>query len=336
MAKRTSKKTAGPPKFSGEEKFVAIVGSEPFLLTEYTRQLREAIEKTVDTEVDTINFDGSRVELAELFDELRSMGLMMQHKLIVIDPAEDFVKTHRAALERYAAKPEPTATLLLRAGKWNKGNLDKAIANVGQIVQCADPTAAQAEKWLAGRARNSYQVTLETNAARMLVSRIGADLGRLDGELAKLSAGAPDGQPVTTELVTALVGRSGDNEYAWGRMQDAILSGRSDVALDAVYELTELASMHPIPLLRAASDLSIKMAQAAQMLADRRSEFEICKTLKIWPNSRHQPFLQMARKHGKAGTAALAAKIVDLDRRSKSGFGEARRSLEQFCVLLTR
>lgn len=341
MAKTTPKpktkpKAAdGPPKFTGEERVVVLLGSEPFLLSDYTRQLREALGKASGAEVDTLHFDGARATLAEVFDELRSVGLMMQYKLVVIDPAEEFVKSNRAALERYADRPEPTATLLLRAGTWYKGNLDKAIEKVGLIHTCAQPTMVQAQAWAIHRAKSFHQFTIEPAAAKLLVDRIGADLGRLDGELSKLAAGAPQGKAVTAELVSALVGRGSDDEYAWGRMQEAMTSGQADMALEAVYELTELARVDAVPLLRAASDLAIKLSQAAQMLREGTSEFEICKQLRIWPRERQTSFIELARKHGTAGAARLAARIVEMDRRSKSGFGDSRRALEQFCVLLT-
>jgi len=335
MAKRSSRKASGPPKFTGGERIVVLIGDEPFLMTDYTRQLREATAAKVDSEVDTITFDGGSAELADVLDELRSVGLMMQHKLVVVEQGDEFIKRYRAQMERYAADTEPTATLLLRASKWNKGNIDKAIAKVGLIHQCADPKPAEAATWLVGRARSAHGFEIDRPAAGLLVERIGPDLGRLEGELAKLSAAVPQGQVADRDVVSALVGRASDDDQLWSRMQQALLSGDPREALETVYELTELASVSPVPLMRAASDLAVKLSLAARMLRDRQNDFDICKSLKIWPQSNHRPFIAMAKRLGPAGSAKLAAQIVNFDRRSKSGFGDARRGLEQFCVLLT-
>ncbi len=336
MAKRGSKvkRSSGPPPYTGDERIVALVGDEPFLMTDYTRRLRDKVADTVDAEVETLNFDGKKADLAEVLDELRSVGLMMQHKIVVVDEAEEFVKRYRPEMERYAAKPEPTATLLFRATKWYTGKLDKAIKKVGLLHHCADPTPAQARSWVVGRAKDEHGFALDKAAAALLVQRIGADLGRLDGELAKLSAAVPSGQTADAQVVAAIVGRASDDDEMWPRVQDAMLSESPRDGLEEIYELIELARVSPVPVMRAASDLTMKLAHAAQMLAARRSDFEVCKALKIWSQSRQRPFIAAARRLGVARATRLADRAVAFDRRSKSSFGDARRGVEQICVLL--
>src|SRR5688572_30933301 len=97
----TSGQSALAASFAGDEKFVVLHGPEAFLQGELTGRLRRAIEEHAG-EVETVHFDGQRAPLADVLDELRSFGLMQQHKLVAVSDADDFVKNHRDALGRYA------------------------------------------------------------------------------------------------------------------------------------------------------------------------------------------------------------------------------------------
>jgi DNA polymerase III delta subunit len=82
--------------------------------------------------VDEFNFDGATCSLADVLDELRSYGLMSQHKVVVVDNAEQFMQgdDRRRAMERYAESPMQDATLILRSGGWRPGTFDKLVAAV--------------------------------------------------------------------------------------------------------------------------------------------------------------------------------------------------------------
>jgi len=334
MAKRGGRSTKAtfPPSFDGEERVVALISQDSFMVGEAQRVLREAIAERHGTEVEVVGFDGKTAELAAVLDELRSVGLMQQRKLVSVDRAEEFVKAHRAALERYAASPEPTATLVLRAEKWHKGNLDKQIEKVGKLCRLeADPSAVR--RWISDRAATMHDRKLTSSAVNRLIERLGTDLGKLDSELGKLAAMAEPGGPIEAEHVDAVVGRSSE-EDAW-RVQDALLSGDAGRAIATLHELNELAGHHEMLLLYACSDLARKLAHGAEMLGRGANEFTVCKTLRVWPRERQRPFCAAARKLGVPGSAAMLDKIVELDARSKSGYGEALENLERFCVLLS-
>ncbi len=329
----------GPAKsveFTGEERIVTLYGKEPLLIDDAQRKLKESLAAARDTQVDAIRFDGTQATLAEVLDELRSFGLMMQHKLVVVADADKFVTDQREALERYAESPAEQATLLLKPDKWNKSwRLHKAIAKVGQVVECTTPPGSL-KSWIRERAKSTHQCDIAPAAAELLIERIGKNLGRLDGELGKLAAGLGDGRKIEPEDVEALVGRASDEEYAWSAMQDAMLSGNARTLFNKLVELNDLAGAHEVMLMRAASDLAAKLAHASMMLAQGRRDFDICKELRIFPQWKQTPFIQAAKRLGPGGATHLLGAAVELDARSKSGFGDARRNLERFCVLLSR
>src|SRR5689334_6421379 len=120
MAKRASSSKSGP---SADTRILVLYGPEEMQKRQALADLRAALAGK-DGEVETVNFDGKSAALADVFDELRSMSLMQNPKIVLVDDADVFVTAHREPLERYAANPSDTATLVLRSTKWNKGNLD--------------------------------------------------------------------------------------------------------------------------------------------------------------------------------------------------------------------
>jgi len=338
MAKtRSRKSSSGPAKatvdFTGEERIVVLAGEDSFLIGEYQRQLRQAVEKKADGEVDVLNFD-SRAELADVFDELRSVGLMMQTKIVILTDDGDFVSNHREALERYAQDPAEQSVLVIRPSSWNATwRLHKAIEQVGQVVKCGDVTEAMAEKWLIDRAKSVHKRKLKPAGASLLVDRIGKSLGRLDGELAKVVASVGEGDAIDENDVAAVVGRSSEAD-AWA-IQSALLSGDARQAVGTLNDLIDLAGHHEQFMAYWYADLAKKMCKAAIMAEQRKSDFDICKTLRVFPRERHKPFMDAVRKLGRRGTTKLLGMITDMDAGSKSGLSDARRNLEEISVLLS-
>jgi DNA polymerase-3 subunit delta len=334
MAKRSRKSSSAEgPSFTGDELIVVITGDDNFLIGEYQRQFREAVEKKADGEIDVLTFDG-KAELADVLDELRSVGLMMQTKIVVVTDADEFVTAHREKLERYADDPAAESRLVIRPTKWNaQWRLHKAIEKVGAVAKTGDLTEAAAEKWLIDRAKTMHKRKLKAEAAALLVERIGATLGRLDGELAKVVASAGDRETIEADDVIAVVGRSSEAD-AWA-IQSALLSGDATKAVGTLNDLIDLAGHHEQFMAYWFADLARKMCKASIMAEGRSSDYEICSSLRIWPKDRQKPFMDAVRRLGRRGTTKLLGMITEMDARAKSGSGDARRNLEQICVLLS-
>mgnify|MGYP005846277075 CR=1 FL=1 len=334
--RRAAKKAA--VELTADLRVVVLYGNEPFLIRERFGQLKAALE-AVHGSLEPQIFDGKTCQLSDVLDELRTLGLMSAHSLVVVDDADQFVKEERGyrdAITRYVEQPCPTATLVLRAGQWNKGNLDKAIAKVGTIIKCEAPTHAEATAWLTARARDEYKVKLDPKAAAMLVERTGASLGLLDAEVGKLAVMA-DGGTIGVALVEQAVGKGSDEEAfaIQDAMAQAIVAGQPGVALTQLHEALDLAD-HPMELVSwAAMDLCRKLHHAAVLAGSGQNDFAIGKAAKIWPPDRAKLVVAAAKRIGVAGAAKLFDQAVAADRGGKSGRGDARRNLEGFCVTAT-
>ena len=235
---------------SADHRIVVLHGKESFLRSEHTRRVLACLHERFGA-VDEFSFDGASCSLADVLDELRSYGLMSQHKVVVVDNAEQFMQgdDRRRAMERYAESPMQDATLILRSAGWRPGTFDKLVAAVGVILKCEAPGAAEAVRWAVARSQKRHGVELSAAGAQALVERVGPDLGRLDSELGKLAVGALAtaqslGQGsnsentahvvITPELVKEFTGLSRE-EQAW-EIQGALATGDPAQALNKVTE----------------------------------------------------------------------------------------------------
>ncbi|MFI4881136.1 MAG: DNA polymerase III subunit delta [Phycisphaerales bacterium JB064] len=336
MAKRAPAKTA--PKSSapdGGERVVIIKGPDAFLRQHYLDKLKEALAGTTGLDLNVIRFDGESAELADVLDECRSPGLLPVHKLVVVDAADKFVReATRPALEKYADAPDDRATLVLRAETWRPGNLDKAVAKVGKVMDCKEVGPQQAAQWATGRAKGFHKVSLRADAAQLLVDSVGTDLARLDAELAKLSTdavGPLDAPEVTLDLVRTHVQATREADTPWP-LQDEVLSGNPARAL-AYIELWmgNAARDQAVPAMWACVDLTRVLATAARMAAAGTPDGVIAKKLKIWPPERGGGIMRAARKLGPMRAARLHQRACEADAAIKRG-AHSRRTLETLCV----
>src|SRR5207248_8403691 len=84
---------------------IALVGDEPFLQLQKLQQ----IIAQFPADVQRIDLDGERAELADVLDELRSFAMFGSSKLVVVRDADDFVSQFRAQLEEYVCNPNNSA-----------------------------------------------------------------------------------------------------------------------------------------------------------------------------------------------------------------------------------
>jgi DNA polymerase-3 subunit delta len=309
-------------------------GREPFLMRERPRHVVEILESSYG-EVEQFRYDGRDAELASILDELRAYGLLQQHKLVVLDQADQFLTgqdSRRKSLENYCRSPVDHATLLLRAETWRPGNLDKLIRQVGLVHKIEAIDEATAAAWCVARCQKRYDTSIEPEAAEALVAQSGPDLDKLDSELDKLASFCGPEQPITTATVAELVGLSREQQ-AW-IIQSALSSGDASAALHTLRELVSV-SRQPEQLIGwAVTDLVRKLHTASHLSREGVDDQAIARELRLWGDSRRQ-VLGGARRATPRALAQLLQECIDTDRRAKRGVGAPLRSLEALTVRVT-
>jgi DNA polymerase III delta subunit len=341
MAKKAarSKSADDSGQSVGDARVVAIVGPELFLHAEHARRIKDAIAQR-HGESDAVRFDGESADAAGVLDECRTFGLMITHKLVIVDSADKFVNAGtRAMLERYAADPSPSATLVLRSiNTWIPGKLGEAIQGSGGYFKCESPKEADLPAFIAERARSAHGVEVEPEGAGILIERLGTDMAKIDRELAKLAAGLPlagsDGSArpiVTAKHVRAMVGLSREDEV-WGVQAD-LLSGSPELALRRVRELIHVSRQPTTLVSYACVDLGKKLSVLSRAMAGGLNPFQAAGRAKVWGSSR-DAMLSAAKRLGPGGTATVLREAVRADANQKTGVGDPQRTLELMALRL--
>lgn len=359
MAKRVTKSSgatadkgakAPSPTYGPDVSVALFKGDDAFLRSAYTDKLRAAIE-AVGTPVDVIRFDGATAPAADVLDECRSFGLMAQHKLVIVDQADEFLKESddeeeeqaspalkrgparprkRDLIEAYIQSPTPGATLVLRAQGWRPGRIDKMIPAVGVIEDCEAPDARKAAGALVRRAREAHGVTLEADAAELLVERLGRYLGPLVQEVSKLATMAGPGGTITVAHVREMVGLTREEE-AWG-FQDWLLAGDIPAAMEKLRELLEVSRVDEVPLRFTMIDAVKKVHAFARAAEKGVPPQALAKEMRIWPPDRAAVFARAASKAGPRAAADLVVRAVAKDYAGKTGGGDPTLGVETLAL----
>ena len=285
-------------ELTADTRILALHGDEAAIQKEHLDALRAALKKA-HGDVDTYDFDGKTATLADVFDELRGYSLMGGYKVVVVDPADDWISAQRdrGALERYVANPVDHATLVLRCKGWKStAKIEKAIAKGHAVIKCEPPRPAEAVTRLVARAKKQHGLVLEKPAAQLLVDRVGVHLVRLETEVDKLAAMAGGaGDAVIDRALVERAVEKGNEEKAWavqGPVLQALLDGggaggraaRSPggAALEKVRELIDRGGQPEVLVTYAVTDLARKLAVGARMLAAGEGEARISQELRLW------------------------------------------------------
>ncbi|MBX3359654.1 MAG: DNA polymerase III subunit delta [Phycisphaeraceae bacterium] len=354
---------------SAQTRVAILHGPERFLQELYTDQLREALIKVhgAGDAVQVVRFDGGALGaasggtggVADILDECRSYGLMASYKLVVVDNADDLVKstddeegaeapkavkggrgarvkTAREILESYTEEPSDSATLVLRADTWRPGRLDKAVAALGArgaVMKCEPPSEADAARWARARCSARHGGTLTEAGAAQLVQLVGPELGRIDSELGKLALANP-GEPIGPELVKEFVGMSREEKFF--AIQASLLSGDAREALTHLRELVDVSRQDPVPLGWAFTDLARKVHGLSRGMAQGESPQSLMRTLKIWGRPDEVDRLVRASKRLSPDRAAgLLQAAINTDVALKSSLGDPVRNLETLALRFT-
>src|SRR5262245_58964629 len=95
-----------------------LSGNEDFLKRQVHAALRKLVLGDSDDSFGLSTHPGDKATWSAVHDELETLPFLSPRRLVVIDNADPFVSLHRAALERYFAKPSSASVLVLDVKTW--------------------------------------------------------------------------------------------------------------------------------------------------------------------------------------------------------------------------
>lgn len=280
---------AKPAKYSAVG-VCAAFGDEPFLKRQVLGCLARQVLGDDDRALSMTTFDGRTTSLGDVLDELSTVAMFGERRLVVVEDADaaigraravgtpdasgkksdvaavSFVSRYRGELESYVAKPSPTGTLVLLVNSLpSNTRLYKAIVADGLAIDCSTPSAGRLGRWVTTWSETAHRAKLAPAAADMLIELVGSELGLLDQELAKLSGSVGPGGEIGPELIAQMVG-SWRSQTVWV-MLDAALDGKLPDALTQLDRLL-LAGESPIAILGQMAASLRRFAAATRLILD--------------------------------------------------------------------
>lgn len=303
-----------------------LAGADPFLQLQKMGQILSLFP----SDVSRADYDGEKAELAAVLDDLRTFTMFGGGKVVVVRAADDFVTRYRSQLEDYAEKPADSATLILRMDSLpSNQRIAKIIAKTGQIEDCNPPKPREVPAWITAHAKSAHGVGIRPDAAALLADLLGAELGRIDTELAKLAL-MSDGGTIDANHVASAVAFQRERQM-WD-MTNELAAGR---AAEALRRWRQLIQSDPSAEFRAVTWLGMWLENVRKALDMRRQgmdQFAIGQSLKIWPRENVPPFMKTATSMGEQGVSHAIELLITVDAQSKSGIGEFATNVERFLL----
>lgn len=213
-------------EIKNDQPVYAVVGHDRFLRNETVSGIVASLTDA-DEGFGPVRVTGDEAVLADVLDELRTMSLLGSRRVVIVDDADGFVSSHRAALERYCGDPAPSASLILACNAMPRTTrLHRVINEIGVVTVCEAPKGRSVISWIVDRARSTYGKRIATDTAASLREHVGDALGSLDTEIGKLATYVGGRDQIDMGDVDALTGHHREEKVF--AVTDAIASG--DVA----------------------------------------------------------------------------------------------------------
>jgi len=318
------------PEKAKIEHIAVLFGNERYLRQSCLKAIEQRVlGEDADKEISLTRFEGKSADLKSVLDELLTISMWGDRRLVIVEDADDFVTKNRVGLEKSLQKPPKKSVLILLVKKWQKTTrLYKLVEQIGLNLACEPLKDREIPRWLIETAKTHYEKELPRPAASLLLELAGGNLGLLEQELAKLASYVGERNRITADDVSQLVG-GWRAETTWA-MIDALLVGQVG---DALVCLDKLLAAREAPLM-ILGGLAFKFRQLSQATEMSRQRMKLPAALQnagVWRNKIGEAE-QYLRRIGRPRAEKIAGQI--LEAREALGGGRGSLSPEQQRIVL--
>lgn len=313
---------------------VVLTGTESTLKQDIVAALTHVLASDDDDDNGALTrFPGKDTEFKSVRDELMTVSMWGDARLVLIEDADPFVTAHRSSLEAYIAKPAKKSLLILDVATWRSNTrLAKAVAKDGLAIECTPLKGAALLRWVQDTAGAQYGKQLSRDAANLLIELAGANLGLLDRELAKLAAYVGDKPRIGLDEVRTLVG-GWKAETTW-TMVDALKAGNLGLALECLEKLL-VAGEPPQRILGGINAVFRKLFVSTELARQGMALNAALKQAGVFPRDINSTN-QYLRRIGRPRAEKLSSWLLEADTNLKGGSRLSDRlQLEQLLVKLS-
>lgn len=218
------------PQASSTGAIVVLSGDERSLKLDSLAALMPLVCGDGSDDSTATKFDGKEVDWKSVRDELLTVSMFGDRRVVMVEDADDFVSENRPTLEKYLEKPSKKSLLVLDVGSFPKSTkLFKAVDKLGLLIECTELKGADLTRWIQATVKERFGKQITRDAATLLPELAGTHLGLLDQELEKVAAYAAERPQFDSEDIRKVVG-GWKAETTWV-MLDALRDGNLGFAL---------------------------------------------------------------------------------------------------------
>lgn len=306
-----------------------IVGPDELKRTQALARLRSRVEGPFSA----FNLEeivaSSETDEVGVLASLNTLPMGGDRRVVVIEPAEKLPKAVSEAIVSYLKNPNESCTLALVSPSLAKNTrLYKAIAGVGPraVVECAAKRGRDLPPYVQKLA-SAHGVSIDFDAARELVARVGESTTMLDTQLAALSDLIGGSGTITRELVERGVARVVEVK-PW-EFLDSLCERDARRAL-TLYRLLDGSALGLLSLMTG----RLRELVCARSLSSRGAAATLAEELgkKDW---QVKNYLGWARRFSDGELEGLLAECAEAERALKSG-GEEQTVMLRLIVHVCR
>jgi len=285
-----------------------------------------------DEDVSFSRVAGDNAELTGVTDELLTISMFGDRRIVMIEDADDFVKDNRPGLEKYAASPAKASLLILDVKSWPKNTrLAKTIAKSGLAVECNPLSGIALIRWLQNLAADRFEKRIGKEAAALMVNLAGDGLGVLQQELAKLASLVGDAEVITSEDVQQAVG-DWRTQTTWV-MLDAVRDGNLGSAIESLDNLLSAGEASQ-KIMGGITFVFRKFAEATELARQTRDVRAALNSAGVFPSA-VGPGEAYLRRIGYDRASRILQLLANTDADLKGGSRiDERRQLERLLIRL--
>ncbi|MCH2212773.1 MAG: DNA polymerase III subunit delta [Fuerstiella sp.] len=286
-----------------------------------------------DSDLSFSRVTGDEAQLTDVTDELLTVSMFGDRRVVMVEDADGFVKDNRGGLEKYVASPARSSLLILDVKSWPKNTrLAKSLSKSGLAVECNPLHGLALVRWLQHTANDQFAKTLDRDTAALMVALAGDRPGVLQQEIAKLASLAGDADRISSEDVRQAVG-DWRTQTTWV-MLDAVRDGN---VAEAIQNLDSLVSAgEPVQkIMGGVTFVFRKFAEATERARQTRDVRGALTAAGVFPSA-VGPAEAYLRRIGFHQASRILQLLSDTDANLKGGSRiDLHRQLEELLVRLS-
>lgn len=180
-----------------------MISSEPFLLEEAERDLRDRLIQPAERDLNYLALYGWEADPGNVLEFLQTLPFLGDRRLLVLREIQKFDEWKQ--LSGYLEDPNPASVLLMTSSELKRTSAQfKNLSTFAEVIELRRPYGKNLVKWVGDRFGKAGK-SIEPHLSEILVQIAGDDLGILSSEIEKVVLSAGDSDQISHEDLSVSV-----------------------------------------------------------------------------------------------------------------------------------